>query len=218
MNGSAERTNDTQSTASAYRVSCGSKFWQTIFLLEANYIADRITVCKDVFSIGCGPANVETHLAKRGFSVTGLDVSQEALCDVPDAVRTVIGRAEDKHFPDASFDAVLFVVSLQFIDDYRQAISRAVDVLRPGGTLIALLLDPQSRFFQDRCRNEDSYIAKIKHTDIHAIEKAIAVSFDTDTEYFLSVNGESVTGDKNASDAALCVITGKKRVPGGKPR
>jgi hypothetical protein len=55
----------------------------------------------------------------------GLDVSAETLDGAPDGLRAVVGRAEELSFPDHAFDAVIFVASLQFVDDYRQAVAEA---------------------------------------------------------------------------------------------
>ncbi len=77
-----------------YLKSCKSKFWKEVFKAELDYILHQLKGTKDILSIGCGPAIIETGLAEYGFNVTGLDISKEALGCAPDTVRTVAGSAE----------------------------------------------------------------------------------------------------------------------------
>jgi ubiquinone/menaquinone biosynthesis C-methylase UbiE len=114
--------NDSRDISERYIESCRKEFWQKVFQLELEYLIEHLEGCRDVLSVGCGPAIIEGALAERGFNVTGLDVSQEALNCAPDKVRTVVARAEDMSFPESSFDAVIYVASLQFVDDYRKAL------------------------------------------------------------------------------------------------
>ncbi len=202
-----------------YIESCRKSFWQKIFQLESRYLVERLKGCRDVLSVGCGPAIVEGELAKHGFNVTGLDVSQNTLDSAPDEIRTVAARAEDMPFPDNSFDAVIYVVSLQFIDDYHAAVEKSASVSRPGGRIIVMLLNPSSAFFKDKFSDPDSYVSKIKHTDLKAIEDAVSAVYSVRGEYFLNISGgeASAVGDK--ADAALYIISGtKKSKPGGDPK
>lgn len=64
-----------------------------------------------------------------------------------------MARAEGLPFPADVFDAVIFVVSLQFVEDYREAVGQAARVLKPEGTLVALLLNPASDYFRKRRRD-----------------------------------------------------------------
>ena len=194
-----------------YIESCRKDFRQKVFQLELEYLIEHLEGCRDVLSVGCGPAIIEGGLAKRGFNVTGLDVSQEALNCAPDKVRTVADRAEDMPFPDNSFDAVIYVASLQFVDDYRKALEKSASVLRSSGKIIVMLLNPESVFFRERSREPGSYVSKIKHTDQKAIEDAIASRFAVDTEYFLCIHGNEVSAAANETDAALYIILGTKR-------
>jgi ubiquinone/menaquinone biosynthesis C-methylase UbiE len=125
----------------------------------------------------------------------------------------VAARAEDMPFPDSSFDAVIYIASLQFIENYRKAIEKTERVLRPDGKLIVMLLNPASFFFRDRFINIRSYVRKIRHKDINEIERVIAEKFQVQTEYFLGVKGESIFESRDAAEAALYIITGFKSIP-----
>ena len=81
-----------------YITSCGKEFWQKIFAYELAYLASNLKGCREILSVGCGPAIIEGGLVKHGFNLTGLDVSREALGRAPDDVRTVEACAEKMPF------------------------------------------------------------------------------------------------------------------------
>jgi SAM-dependent methyltransferase len=195
----------------AYTRSCKADFWQEIFRAEADYLAEHLRGCRDILSVGCGPADVESILSRQGFSLTGLDVSQEALGQAPEGIRKVAGRAEEMPFGNASFDAVIYVASMQFIEDYPKAIERTSDVLRPGGRLIALLLNPASAFFMEKMKNPASYVRRMKHADMNGIENAVTQHFSVRTEYFLGIADGKVCDARNSTDAVLYIIDGTKK-------
>lgn len=194
-----------------YMRSCRAKFWQGVFRIELEYILQYLVKGDEVLSVGCGPANIENALSERGFSITGLDVSQEALDCAPDSVRTVAARAEDMPFPASSFDAAIYIASLQFIENYRKAMEETTRVLRPEGRLIVLLLNPESDFFKRKLRDPNSYVRKIKHTELMGIEEVIGEYFHIHTEYRLGVKGDIVFASRDATDAVLYIIRGKRK-------
>ena len=195
-----------------YLQSCKSAFWKEVFKAEMDYLFQQLRGVKDVLSIGCGPAIIEAGLAELGFSVTGLDISEEALGQAPDNIRKKAGSAEKMDFSESSFDAVIYVASLQFIEKYKQALKQTARVLKPGGKVLVMLLNPQSEFFKEKFLKSDSYINKIKHTDLDEIERTIADYFSVQGEYFLGIKGTEIFQTQAADSAALYVIKGKKRV------
>ena len=197
-----------------YLQSCKTNFWKEVFEAELNYILRELKGTKDVLSVGCGPAIIETGLAEHGFNVTGLDISKEALDQAPDSIRTVVGSAKNMDFADCSFDAAIYIASLQFIDKYKKAIEQTARVLRSGGKLLAMLLNPQSRFFKEKTDNPASYVNKIKHTDLREIETTIAEHFSVQAEYFLGIKGQEIFESGQPNLAGLYVIKGKKKNPG----
>ena len=173
--------------------------------LEARKAACKV---RDILRVGCGPAIIEAGLAEHGFNVTGLDISGEALGRALESVRTVAGSAENVGFPDSSFDAVIYVASLQFIERYKEAIKQTVRVLRAGGKLLIMLLNLEPDFFKERTRNPASYINKIRHTDLSEIERAVAEHLPIETEYFLGIKGTRIFQSEDSTVASLYVING----------
>ena len=193
-----------------YLKSCKSDFWKAVFQAELDYIMHKLKGAKDVLSVGCGPAIIETNLAKHGFNITGLDISREALGQAPDNIRTVIGHAEIMEFENCSFDAAVYVVSLQFIQKYEQAIKETARVLHSSGKLLVMLLNPQSEFFKEKTKNQNSYINKIKHIDLKKIEIAISEFFSIKTEYFLGIKETDIFPSRNSDLASIYIIKGTK--------
>jgi len=194
-----------------YLQSCRTEFWQKIFRAELEYLLPHLDGSRDVLSIGCGPAIIESGLSERGFRVTGLDVSQEALACAPDHIRTIAGRAEDMSFPKSSFDTVIYVASLQFIEDYRKAMEKTAPVLRPAGKLIVMLLNPQSVFYQEKAQDPTSYVRKIRHTNLAEIESVIAELFQIQTEYFMGVRDGNIFESQETAETSLYVIRGTRK-------
>jgi len=209
---------DPKETSKRYIESCRKEFWQEVFQLELAYLVEHLKGCRDILSVGCGPATIEDELAKRGLNVTGLDVSQEALNCAPNSVRTVAARAEDMPFPNSSFDAVVYVASLQFVEDYRQTLEKSASVLRPNGRIIVMLLNPESEFFERKLLDPDSYVRRIRHTDLRKIEDVIAENYRIRTEYFLGVKGDAVFANCATNDAVLYVINGIRKTLRAKDR
>jgi ubiquinone/menaquinone biosynthesis C-methylase UbiE len=194
-----------------YVQSCKTDFWQKVFQAELEYLARHLHGSTDVLSVGCGPAIIEGGLSECGFRVTGLDVSREALACAPDHVRKIVGRAEDMDFRASSFDAAIYVASLQFIEDYRTAIRKTARVLRPNGKIIVMLLNPKAAFFQQKSRDPASYVTRIRHTNLPEIEAVIANRFSVETEYCMGVRDGEVFASHDPVEAALFVIRGVRK-------
>jgi len=194
-----------------YLRSCKTEFWKKVFKAELDYILQELKGTKDILSVGCGPAIIEAGLSEHGFNVTGLDISKEALDQAPDSIRTVRGSVENMDFTELSFDAVIYVASIQFIERYKEAIKQSARVLRSGGKLLIMLLNPESEFFKEKAGNLASYINKIKHTNLAEIERTIADYFSVQTEYFLGIRKTKMFQSQHPNLAALYIIKGKKK-------
>lgn len=196
---------------SEYLKVCQSSFWKDVFREEFEYLLPHIKGCTEVLSVGCGPAIIERGLSENGFSVTGLDVSKEALDGAPDVIRAVVGKAEKMPFPDSYFDAILFVASLQFMDDYQKALQEANRVLRANSKIILMMLNPESAHFRKWTEDPNSYMNKIKHTNLAEIERAAGEYFSVQSEYFLGIDDEDIFPSADPKSAALFVVRGQKK-------
>jgi ubiquinone/menaquinone biosynthesis C-methylase UbiE len=100
----------------------------------------------DLLEIGCGIGVDSIELARCGFRVTGIDLTQAAI-DIAKqhaAHRQVEiafqrGNAEALEFSDNAFDAVYSFGVLHHTPNMRRAISEVHRVLKPGGTAFVML-------------------------------------------------------------------------------
>lgn len=201
---------DTRNIAARYSESCRKDFWQEVFRAELDYLLRQLGDRQNILSIGCGSAVLEEGLCRHGYHVTGLDISREALKCTSGKIRTVMARAEDMPFPDSSFDAVVLVASLQFVDNVQKVVERSVSVLRPEGMILAMLLNPESAFFKEKLRQPDSYVRRIKHPDLGPIENALSENFHVEAEYFLGVECGMVARSRDPGRSLLYIIRGIK--------
>jgi ubiquinone/menaquinone biosynthesis C-methylase UbiE len=193
-----------------YLKSCKREFWSNVFSAELEYALQELKGAKDVLSVGCGPAIIEAGLAEHGFNVTGLDISEQALSQSPYRIRAVAGSAENMVFSDSSFDAVIYIASLQFIENYRKAVEETARVLKKDGRILVMLLNTESDFYRNKSRNPASYVNRIRHTDLKEIERAIAGRFSVRTEFFLGIKDEEIFQSSDPNLAGLYIVKGKK--------
>jgi ubiquinone/menaquinone biosynthesis C-methylase UbiE len=186
-------------------------FWKAVFGREHSYLAGALSGRRRVLSVGCGPAMIESMLSEDGFDVTGMDVSREALDGAPDSLRTVEGNAESMEFPDGSFDAVIYVASLQFIENPRKALSETARVLVPDGKLVAMLLNTNSQYFEEQTLDPGSYMRRIRHRSLPAMMETIGKHFSAQAEYCMGIAGERIFESDDPRLASLYVISGIKK-------
>ena len=105
---------------------------------------------KNVLDIACGQGMVSRELARRGASVTGIDISVKLLevarryeLDEPLGIDYRHGNAETlDRFEDNSRDGVTCGMALMNIDDLDACAHAVKRVLRPRGWLVASITHP----------------------------------------------------------------------------
>ena len=191
-----------------------SKFGQEILEKELEFVKSKLKGCRNVLSIGCGLAFLETRLRQLHpeMDITGLDNSKEMLVRASKSIRLEYGDAQHLRFNNNSFDAVLYVTSLEFTANYKKAIRETHRVLKVKGKVLILMLNPKSRYFKDEYADNNSYIRKnIRHTDVKEI-KAFASQyfFIEDEEYFLGIKAGEIFDGSDPQLASLYILEGMK--------
>jgi len=203
------KKNDVKKYIQFYSTDLGKRILER----EIRFVNEKLLGCKKVLSIGCGPAflEAELHNLHPEMNITGLDYSKEMIEQATKEIPIIYGDAQHLKFEDNSFDAVLYITSLEFIQSIQKAIKEAYRVLQSKGLLLVLMLNPKSRYFQEKYKN-NSYIRKnIKRTNINKIQKVISRYFNIkNEEYFLGINEQDIVDTDDQSIASLYVLKGEK--------
>ena len=118
--------------------------WMTeaVAIEVADFILDLVAVTPDTCFLepGVGTGLNVMPLVKRGYSVTGVDISKEMLDrfsqkldKVPNHLRLIHGDASHLAFPDRSFDVVLTVHMIHTVANWMTFLDDIGRVLRPRG-------------------------------------------------------------------------------------
>lgn len=114
-----------------------------------------------VLDIGVGPGMLASEMAAIGAKVVGVDVSDAMLALARRrfafdgvAVELVVGDCTALPFADGSFDVVVAIQVLEYVDDVGAALREAARILRRGGRLLIVDTDIDSRVWhaQDPAR------------------------------------------------------------------
>jgi SAM-dependent methyltransferase len=119
-------------------------------MLEARYAwaADQASG-KDVLEAGCGAGMGLPVLADVARSVQAGDVDPEnlraarAACTGYSNVTLREFHAEELPFPEESFDLVLLFEAIYYVPDIGRFLEETQRVLRPGGTLLIVTVNPE---------------------------------------------------------------------------
>jgi SAM-dependent methyltransferase len=113
-----------------------SETWQT--LLELLGDGDGSLV-----DVGCGTGSYAAALAELGWTVTGVDVSDDMLRRAREkGVDAVRADATTLPFEDACFDAAVSVFTHTDVDDFSGVVREVARVLRPGGAFVYIGVHP----------------------------------------------------------------------------
>ena len=137
---------------------------------------------RTVLDLACGTGSVTKILAEMGFSVTGVDMSEEMLTeafmkvqDLPNPPRFICQKLQKLYVPRGVDLAVCALDSLDYItnpDDCAEAIRRTYKALNPGGIFIFDVNTPE------KLRAMDDQIFLDEDDDVYCVWRG---EFDEDT-------------------------------------
>jgi ubiquinone/menaquinone biosynthesis C-methylase UbiE len=134
-------------------------------------------------------------LVKRGYAVTGIDVSQEMLDqfrqklpEVPSNLNLICTDASQLDFPDQIFDMVLTVHMIHTVANWQRFLDEIARVLKPNGFYLnAQWITPPARLEFENCFR--AILAQYEAQDSKPVAKPIAeINID---QYFLNKGYQS---------------------------
>lgn len=139
-----------------------------------------------ILDAGCGTGVFTTDILASGSRVVGLDISLPMLKQAEKKLnglsfQIVLGNMLHLPFPEGSFDKVVSVTALEFIEDAKEAAKELSRVARKGGIIVVATLNSLSPWASRRIAE-----AKERHT---LFEKAI---FRSPEELRSLASGDSV--------------------------
>lgn len=107
---------------------------------------------KQVLEVGCGPAQLAEAIVQRGGRYVGVDLSSEMVRNskirhsaVPRA-DFLVGDLCGLPFPSETFDVVICLGVLEYVESEASAVSEIARILRPGGICLASGINPWSPY------------------------------------------------------------------------
>ena len=119
-------------------------FSSALDYLQLEYPPERY---RNVFEPGIGNGRIAIPLARRGYDVTGVDISSEMLLQLSDRLhgtpyegKVSFQQADvtDLPFADDQFDMAIVVHLFYFISDWKKSIDEICRVVKSDGSLILM--------------------------------------------------------------------------------
>lgn len=131
-----------------------------------------------VLNAGAGQGSFSTRLEERGFRVTSVDSSPEALALLRERVRGEVVEADVTQLPfaDDSFDAAVLGEVLEHVPDDAGALREVARVTRPGG-VVAISVPANPAYFGP----SDEWAGHVRRYTSEAL-LALAESADLEVE------------------------------------
>jgi ubiquinone/menaquinone biosynthesis C-methylase UbiE len=121
----------------------------TIYQTTLQHLDDRH---QSILDVGCGTGLMSVKLAASGRRVCGVDISSEMVKRArrrgDSAIKFIQGDAENLPPEIGVFDAVVNLISFHHYPNPSRAVAEFRRVLRPGGRLILVAFDRNSRYIK----------------------------------------------------------------------
>jgi len=176
-----------------------SKLGSFVDAVEKNLIEElaQPKPNEKVLDMGSGTGTYSLWLARMGLEVTALDQSVEMLKVAQNKARLqegspinfLQGNAEEIPFDENTFDLVVSVTAVEFMDEPKEALLEAMRVLKPGGRLVIGLLTKNSswgKLYSERAKvDPDNLFAKAHLYTEEEVAELLSVPFAMKRGLFL---------------------------------
>jgi SAM-dependent methyltransferase len=122
---------------------------QLSYLVRRQYVLSMLAAgtrtAGRVLDVGCGPGVYTNELLDRRWKIWGTDLSPRMLVVAKDSVRNrpgaefAVGKTTGLPFADASFDAVICIGVMAYVEDDDKTVAEIARVLKPGGCAVIQL-------------------------------------------------------------------------------
>ena len=127
-----------------------TKYWHAKRLELLQSLLGNIRE-KRVLDLGCNVGIIANLLVEKGAEVTGVDISAPTLNlghNFHQRVTFIRADAQNLPFKENSFDRVICIEVLEHVPKPQHLIDRALQVLKPGGSFIAIVPNDDSLLFK----------------------------------------------------------------------
>lgn len=116
-----------------------------------------------VLEVGCGCGQIANEMVKRFPDYTAIDLSPKSIDVAKQSASAVKFEGADfvEYQPEGKFDTIAFFDSLEHFFDWRETIKKAVSLLKPRGTIIMNLPNPD---FTKYCQKAEVFEHIIDNT------------------------------------------------------
>ncbi len=132
---------------------------------------------ESALDVGTGTGNFACDLANRGLRVTGYDSSGAMLQIARGKDANVTwqqGRAEALPFGEGSFDLVLSVTSVEFMQEPDLALAEMFRVVAPGGRMVVAVLNARSLWGRARICQASQQDTPFRHAHLYTAAEFVA--------------------------------------------
>ena len=187
---------------------CESDFGTAVMDREAAYLKPFVDPGDRILDVGAGIGSIEARF--QGYEIVGLDVAAEMVRTARSRVDApfLVGDALSLPIGNEVVDAVFFVSTLEFIPEVEAVLDEANRVLRPDGTLVALILNTASGYVQANLERDGSYVQRMVHRDTAKLATTIETYVDGRREFILGIDDRNVFETCDPEEAAILAVSG----------
>jgi len=113
----------------------------------------------EMLELGCGTGHWSDFFSKKGFNLTGIDISEAMLNIAKNKkinAKFKIANSQNIPFNNESFQIISSITMLEFVDNQDKVISEIYRVLKKGGWLVLGCLNEKSIIGKDK-RNSETF-------------------------------------------------------------